>query len=255
MLQRFSLALGLLGTATGAHASARRSTALFDLSSERPTPEVRQAIVEVERDCTYSEFSRIGPRPAEVARCNRAEAKAVALGTPAARWALARTDAGAGIFQNQRLYDIAARVGDLSLAELLVHGLEKLATLSDSERAGEEHSLAATLRALTYAELTGTDPATWRAWLDAHRGLSRTQLLAERVAAARAQLAGDKPHAIIAARFLAAEPTTRTDGAAALQTVLGRADLTEVERRGLQRKLDSLPKTPAPLVANQAPRS
>ena len=251
-----------LGAGAVAHASASRSGELFGMSSERPTAEVQKAVEQMQRDCTYSEFSRIGPRPAEVARCNRAEGKAVALGAPAARWALHRIDGGMETFRSWRLYDLVARVGDLSLVEPLLHGLEQLTARSDSPRTSERRSITTALQTLTYAELTiDAEPAAWRAWVDAHRGLARAQLLAERVATARVQVNGvDRQPALTAARFLAAEPTTLSEGAAALQTVLRRADLTVGERRGLEYVLGRLPKelknAPAtPVAANQAPTS
>ncbi len=204
-----------------------------------------------EKACTYSEFSRIGPRPGEVARCNAAEEKAVALGADAARAALARlddeqTDATA----RWRLYDTVARVGDLAFVEPLVRGLEREDEHGlGGERHYERAAIARVLKTLTYADPKGTPAIAWRAWADRHRGTTRAQLFAERVERARGDLTQkDTYEAATAAHFLAMLPATRSEGVAALMEILARKDLPVALRMHVRSLLEKVPTAPAQLA-------
>jgi len=125
----------------------------------------------VASSCAYSEMSRIGPSDEQVARCNKAEEKLLALGTraiPAVLHALddGRMSSGAV----NRSYDVLARAGDPSIAASLVDALEKLEAHPDSARAFERWPLKNALERLTHAGLGAKASARdWRAWIDAHR--------------------------------------------------------------------------------------
>jgi hypothetical protein len=255
-MKRVMIGVGLLLVAGGAQASSQVRP-LFDVNARGIESQVKAAVEKMEANCEYSMFSRTGPRPAEVARCNRAEEKAISYGTPAARMALARLDSGHVDYSaTYRLYDLVARVGDLELVEPLVRGLERLEKPAYSERADESHAIVRTLSTLTYAKLDSKQPAAaWRVWADAHKGKTRAELLDERVAAARVEAATPTfTAAIAAARFLAQQPATRQEGRVALESLL-RRELTPSERRQVESAIKQVPTAPAQLAASGEPRA
>lgn len=243
-------AAALCALAPRAHASLEGRYRLFDVDDRGIDKKVRAAIAAVEATCTYSLYSRVGPRPSEVARCNRAEADAVALGPDAARMALVRIDQGTGPGAMNRLYDVVARVGDLRLVDTLIRGLE------ENERHGlagirryETPLIVRVLSTLTYAELNGTPAIQWRAFWDAHHDKTRAQLFALRLAEARVQVAADDVEvATSGARFLAEQPLTRTESRRALEALLRREGLTELQRAHIQDILRRIPTGPAQLA-------
>ncbi len=248
-------ALALVLSAGAANASQDGYYKLFDVDTKGIDSRVKEAISRVEKDCTYSMFSRIGPRPGEVARCNKAEENAVSLGTPAARQALARIDnKDTEHSARWRLYDVVARVGDLSLLETLVGGLEVQAKHGmTGERQYETQVIAQTLRTLTYADPKGTPAIQWREWLNAHKGQSRADLLAERTSEARKIAEGsDIDQAALSANFLATQPTTRHEGVSALEKLLTRGEITQQQKNRIQSFLRQIPKAPAQLVNAEA---
>jgi len=150
-----------------AHASARMS--LYE--RPRADDEATRRAVAVASSCDYSEMSRIGPSESQVARCNQAEQKLLALGkraVPAALHALDESGARGGAVQ--RYYDVIARSGDLAAVEPLVAALEKLEANPDASRGFERFHISNTLERLTHAGLENASAKDWRAWADAHRG-------------------------------------------------------------------------------------
>jgi hypothetical protein len=243
-------ALALVLSAGAANASVDGHYKLFDVDTRGIDSRVKEAIAKVEKDCTYSMFSRIGPRPGEVAKCNKAEENAVSMGPAAARQALLRIDSEKTEHSARwRLYDVVARVGDLSVVETLVKGLESAQLHGiDSERHYETNQIVQTLRTLTYADPKGTPAIQWRAWLEAHKGATRSELLAERTDLARKQAAGtDFEQATTSAYFLAMQPTTRREGVSALEKIMER-ELTPSQKARIQSLLRQVPKAPAQLA-------
>lgn len=255
-MKRVMVAVGMLLTAGGAHASSEVRP-LFDVNARGIESRVKDAVEKMEAQCEYSMFSRIGPRPGEVARCNKAEEKAISQGAAAARMALVRLDSGhVNYSATYRLYDLIARVGDLDVVEPLVRGLERLQKPAFAERADEANAIVRTLTTLTYARLDAKQPATaWRAWAVAHKGKSRPELLEERIAASRVEVATPSfTQAIAAARFLAQQPATRAEGRVALELLLSR-ELTPSERRQVESAIRQVPTAPAQLAASGEPRA
>jgi hypothetical protein len=244
-------ALALVLSAGAANASVDGRDKLFDVETRGIDSRVKEAIEKVEKDCTYSMFSRIGPRPGEVAKCNKAEERAVSMGPAAARQALIRIDAehGPHSASRWRLYDVVARVGDLSVVETLIKGLETTELRGIGfERRYEAQQIAYTLRTLTYADPKGTPAIQWRAWFEAHKGQTRGELLAERTDQARKQAAGiDFEQATTSAYFLAMQPTTRREGVSALEKIMER-ELTPPQKSRIQSLLRQVPKAPAQLA-------
>jgi len=213
-----------------AGASESRFQKLFDISSSSIDSRAREAVAKMDGVCTYSQFSRLPPRPEAMRECDAAEQKAVSLGAAAARAAMAHLDdEKTPPMVRNRLYDVIGRTGDVSMIESLVVALER-ASQKDNPRIWEKHALVRALQTLTYAELPGTPEIQWRAWFDAHKGQSREQLFAARAAQSREQLDQPIPTASAGARWLLAQPSTREEGARALAKLYARADLSQPDR-------------------------
>src|SRR5262249_23023402 len=131
---------------------------------EQPAPAARDAVTAIGRSCTFSEFSRVGPSPAVRRRCDEVMKKAIALGPPAAQAALvAMNGEVTGFTPRARLFDLVSRVGDVSLAPVLVGGLS-----SPEADAQVRVFIEEALRKLTYAHIG--EPTPWNAEeLGAHR--------------------------------------------------------------------------------------
>jgi hypothetical protein len=222
----------------------------------------QEAVARVAADCTFSELSRIGPSPKVLDRCNRAEENALRFGVEGARGALAVLDRPAtSVSARYRLYDVVARGGDMTTAETLVAGLERARRLDSGLRAHEAYQIGEALRRITSASVgerapwdgeSGEHPGAWRAFVAAHRGESRGQLLADRSVEARVHKgARELTTAFVAARFLAAQPATRTEGVAALRALLGRPRLDRNEEETIRSTLDQLPPPMPGAVAAQ----
>lgn len=239
-MSRLALALTLLLTAGGAHASV----SLFGIDGSDVSRDVKKAIERVERDCTYSMFSRMGPRPADQARCQAAIEVAAKLGPDAARYALYRVDTATEMRTNRAfLYQLAGRAGDLTLVPMLVQALDTLDNRAPIERRYERYQITAALQALTAADPKGTPSIAWRTWLDGHdlKHLTRAALLQERIADNRkAASSAQASEAIPAAQWLASQPSTRSDGILALRALLAREDLGEADRRNVARYLQAV---------------
>jgi hypothetical protein len=239
--------LGLLLLAAPAGASQDGFYKLYDVDGRAVDEKARIAVVRMQADCGYSEFSRLGPRPEQVARCNAAEEKAVSLGSEAGRAALVVIDLeSTNPSVRWRLYDVVARSADLGFVEPLVRGLEREEARGlGNQRRYERQAITRALESLTYAEVKGTPAIQWRAWADAHRGQTRAQLLSARVERAR----DDVSHAAVteaaqAAHFLALEPSTRREGLNALEALRARKDLTHLERATVEALIQQVPSAP-----------
>jgi hypothetical protein len=231
---------------------------LFGLSERDTDARAREALRRVIKDCEASEMSRIGPSPAQIARCEKAEKKALALGPKVARAALVYLDSPAMEEEQQgiyRLYDLVARAGGLELVEPLIRGLER------NEREGlagarryETQLIADALTALTYAEPKGTPAIQWRAFWSQHHDKSRAELWALRTDEARTQTkSADFTLALGAARFLAGQAHTRKEGLSALSALAARPELSPAERRQLRAIQRDLEKTPPDSDLEQRP--
>jgi hypothetical protein len=228
---------------------------LFD-PPERVEDKAKAEVARVAKDCNYSEMSRIGPRPEQVARCNAAEEKLIALGSNGARAAIAAIDDESTRYNVRwRLYDVIARSADLAFVEPLVVALEREEARGlGNVRHFERQAIAQALETLTYAELKGTPAIQWREWANAHRGQAREQLYAERVAGARTDIAGGTvEQATVSARFLAMQPPTRGEGVRALKALLARPDLTHTQRINVEAVLGQVPEAPAQVAQKPAP--
>jgi hypothetical protein len=268
MRTKIATVLGLLALAGVARASKEGPTLFGEEWGKDLDPKARAAVGKVVEECAYSMFSRIGPMPGQVAKCNAAEERAISLGVPAARAAVARLDESISDGARGRLYDIVARAGDVTFIEPLVVALERS---SDKPmpfmRSMDRHSLNAALSRITFAgvgerapwvsDAKPADGPAWRAWLNAHRNQSRDQLLADRVARSRANAAapGVEP-AFLASQFLSQQPATRGEGLAALQALLGRPSLGREERTTIQSAIQRVapPQAPTQAVAKGEPR-
>jgi hypothetical protein len=200
----------------------------------------RTALAEMVRRCEFSEMSRSGPLPGQVAGCERSEHQAIGVGAdvvPDALRMLNADDLGYGV--RSRVYDLLARVGDLRALHPLVEALAKIAA-GENEGGADQDFIAQTLARLSYAKVGERAPwsqddedpkgvaAEWRSWLKEHSGMSRAELLRERVTDARAHVAdGDAGAAFVAARSLLQQPATRGEGLVALRSLLHRPNLPE----------------------------
>ncbi|MSP60434.1 MAG: hypothetical protein EXR72_08840 [Myxococcales bacterium] len=264
--------LALAASGGGRAAASREGASTFPKLFDDPAitaPEdakARQAVEKLARECTYSMYSRIGPSPEVVERCDRAEKNAISRGPDAARAALVLLDrASTGMTVRWRLYDVVARAGDIALLAPLVAGLERAARPDAGPRSDDRHLIGTVLQRISYASVGErapwvqgdgeVAPAEWRSWLDRNQGKARSQLLAERIGAARSQVAvPDLAAAFTGARFLAELPATQEEGRAALQGLLARPDLEPRQSNSIQHALDALPKADQAVAAKGTPR-
>jgi hypothetical protein len=262
----------LVCTAEGAWAEdgAPPVTKLFD---DTPSEGSRAGALldNLTRDCSYSPFARVGPRPSDVARCQSAEQKAIALGPSIVPFALARLNsANLNYGVRVRTYDLLARIGDPKALEPLVAALEKLDAAHQASH--DRQLILSTLTRISYArvgerfgarvyETWGTNgglpesadmTAAWRSWIDQHKGMTRAELLDERIADARQHAAdADVDSAFAAGRFLSEREETRREGFAALRAMLTRPNLPE-QIASLIRAIIGAP-PPAPKTAPPPP--
>jgi hypothetical protein len=222
--------------------------------------EARKAVAQIALACSYSPLSRIGPSPRERQLCDKATTQASALGADAARaslQALERADTPTGA--RYRLYDVVAQSGDPALAEPLATAIDRVKT--QAFLFDESFAIEHTLQKITYASVGDRAPwvplqpdgaqrdraEAWRRFVAQHRGQSREQLRAERLADARAHKSdGDAARAYFAASFLAAQPDARDEGRAALTALLGRGDLPRGAQSSVRSVLESLAAPAAP---------
>ena len=227
-------------------------------------PNLDRALSQVLKSCWYSEYSRGGPPRRDVVKCNQAEKRLIAFGVAAANAGLAaldREETGAAL--RERLYDVAARNGDLSTVKALGTALERLgkaprADIKTADRQGEGLEIESTLARLTFANIGERAPwegeitwnaipaaAPWQAWIAGHENSPPSAWLADRITEARAHAAdSDLRTAFIAARFLAMHGATQKEGIAALKAVLHRKGATEEQRAAIQEALENVPTIP-----------
>jgi hypothetical protein len=212
----------------------------------------RAALEDVAKSCDFSVFSRSGPRPSQIAGCERSVQRAVAVGPSVVPDALrALNDDELGYGARIRTYDVLARVGDVRSLESLVTALGKL-----PDEAPDRAHVLNTLARISYASVgemapfSEKDPepkevtAAWRSWLDAHRGMSQGELLSERLANARQHAAdADIETAFIAARFLVQRKATEKEGIAALKNLLGRSNLASAAADSIRELMEESTRT------------
>jgi hypothetical protein len=240
--------------AAPAGASESRFEKMFDVDPSSIERNAREAVAKMDGVCTYSQFSRLPPRPETMRECNAAEQKVVALGVAGARAAMAHLDEEkTPSMVRNRLYDIIGRSGDVRMIESLVVALEREAATPQNPRNWERYAMVRALQTLTYAELPGTPSIQWRIWFDEHKGQSREQLFAARAAESRESL--DKPisMASVGARWLLAQASTRNEGAQALGRLFARADLSQQDRVMLNQVAYGAGITPPGAPAAQPP--
>jgi len=243
----------LLPLAAIANADPPHYALYSGLSREGVSPEVKAAVKKVEKACGFSLYSRGGPRPAEVKRCNQAEERALALGPEVARWALVRVDDSLKSDDGeaaQRLYDLVGRSGDLTLVEPMIAGLEILAKKrSDHFRQYYEREfIVGTLQEITFADLIGTPSIQWRQFWQVNKDKTRAELYALRLAEARREATAketDFDRAAKQAFFLANHLETRTEGIDLLTEFSKREELKENQQRLLKSYLRRVPKEAA----------
>lgn len=148
--------------------------------------------------CTYSELSREGPRPSDMAACEAAVSKVIQRGSEAIGPILAaldnqRTQWGT----RRRLYDVLARTKDTRLAEPLIRGMARITTRKIETRAWEVWAIHDVLSELTHAPVHERLPGyktrhvaskrraldlvvDWRLWLEGREGKSHDELVLER---------------------------------------------------------------------------
>ncbi len=264
MQRTLGILAALMVVAVGSNARADANTLpheLFDddLAHAPGSKEGRAGIEDIARLCNYSEFMRSGPRPQDIAACQKGVERAVAAGTAVSPDALRKlNDKKLGYGARLRVYDVLSRVADVRVLEPLVDALER----TDRDPTDRD-PIRLTLARISYAsvgETSGvgsdrpdlaTQVAAWRSWLATHRGMSRSELLADRIAEARARAVDADPEAaFVAARFLAQRKETQREGVDALQAILERPNLpSEVPppvRRLLQRIAPAPAKKPSP---------
>jgi hypothetical protein len=233
--------------------SVAASLAHADASGEPPWPKLyasyrptftgdekaaRDAVAGIVKSCRTPRISRIGPSEAEVARCQKAERRALALGTDGAQAAFATLDQEKVAFSEgvEHLYDLIARAGDPRTIAPLVAALERIEKGGQAmqDRQWESTTIGDTLRALTFSAIGFQDRwdnqslhvLAWRAWIESHRGMTRAQLLAARTAEAQRDKGAANPWtALAAAEFLAGQTATRAEGVAAIQAIAKRPNL------------------------------
>lgn len=242
-MKRLALALALLGTPALAQAS-EAFYRLYDVDPKALDPHAVEAVSKLERDCAYSMMSRLGPSPRQAAACDAQVKKVAALGSAGARAALAQLDTEHGGFGGRsRLYDVVARAGDLGFVEPLVKALER----EEAEGLGnprhyERNSISNALAALTYAEVKGTPAIQWRAWVDAHHGVDRATLLAERATEVESKIAtGTVEEISSGARFIAFQGGSPLRARKILTAYAARTDLSFADRHQVKLTLDNIP--------------
>lgn len=232
------------------------STTLYDIRKETVDKGALERIAQIDKACTVSMMSRIGPTPQQRAQCNAAVVAALENPREAAHAALYYLDqpSPSHRINEWRIYDVVARSQQLELAEKLVVALERIeARDSASRRMDEQSAITNTLHALTFAEPKGTPAIAWREWLTEHKHETRPQLLAAHVVRLRAIVANPATEAPILTstlEFLANEPTTRDEG---LRAIADRDTRKRLQPYYLDR-LDRLAKTlTAPALPNSKP--
>jgi hypothetical protein len=233
----------LLGASSLASAATDRFYRLYDLDP-RLDARTRAAIAELTKQCSYSAFSRLGPRAEQVEGCNRAEGRLVSMGTAGASAALATLDdPKLPESARPRLYDVIARVGDLSVIDLLVRGLEREEAAGlGNPRHHERRLITGALTELTFVQLAGTPAIQWRAWRDAHREVTRESLAAEREAELTAHSGeADVAEIVHGAWLLGTHRAGQAGARRVLEALLLRTDLNATQRSRVRDALDTLP--------------
>ena len=187
---------------------------LYDpVEAVRRNAEADSKVRKLQTACAVGAMLRMGPSPAQAARCEAAEKDVLALGVAGARAALAQLDAPS-MQGTSRLYDVIGRSAELAFVGPLVHALEREAAApTGNDRHWEVQTIARTLTQLTYAAPKGTPAIAWRTWADAHHGVSRATLVQERMTEVEASLAApDVGGRIEAALFLMERAETRERG-------------------------------------------
>jgi hypothetical protein len=202
---------------------------------------------------------RSGPRPEDVARCNRAEKGAIALGKASAQAALAALDLREQNYgAESRLYDVVARVGDIGVVELLVHALEILARPEGESRRPDAMAIEPVLQKLTFAAIGEKLPwevnllpdlnvqsRAWRSWLAEHASMDRDELLAERLVEERPHLAdANVERAFRAATFLLDQPVSRDEGLAAMSVLAARPGIVGRQAEAIEERLEDAKRIP-----------
>lgn len=214
-------AFALLLSAPYARASIPTTT-LYDISKESVDKAALERIAKVDKACTVSMMSRIGPTPQQRAQCDAAVVAALETPREIAHAALYYLDQHSPqiMFNSWRIYDVVGRSQQLDLAEKLVVALERIEAGSVAQqRTHERAAIASTLQRLTFAEPKGTPAIAWREWLTQHKHETRPQLLAAHVVRLRGILANpatDESTLLLTLEFLANEPTTRDEGLRAI---------------------------------------
>ena len=250
-------AFALLLSAPYARASIP-STTLYDIGKESVDKAALERIATVERACTVSMMSRIGPTPQQRAQCDAAIVAALEKPREAAHAALYFLDQPSpNRFSNTwRMYDVIARSQQLDLTEKLVVALERIeAGRVEQPRTHERTAIASTLQRLTFADPKGTPAIAWREWLTEHKHETRPQLLAAHVVRLRRLLTNPSTEQSILTstlEFLANEPTTRDEGLRAIAD----ADMRKRLQPYYLDRLDRLAKAlTAPPTQKAAPSS
>jgi hypothetical protein len=260
MQRTFATLAALMLVTLGANSRAdpkAKSPELFDddLARAEGTKEGHAAIEAIARQCEYSMYMRSGPRPQDVAACEKSVARAVAAGPLVVPDALRKlNDRSFGYGARIRMYDVLVRVGDVRVLEPLVGALER------SERdPTDRDSIRSALARISYAkvaEVSGlsvdrpdlaAQVAAWRSWLVDHKGMSRPQLLEDRIADARAHVGDpDVETAFIAARFLAQRKETQREGLTALEALLERPNLPSEVQAPVRHLIHRIAPAPEP---------
>jgi hypothetical protein len=259
----------LLLAAIGSNSRADSNTPpprLFDddLARAEASSEAVAAIDELVQKCEYTRHSRSGPRPDQIAGCEKSVARAVAVGPSIVPIALRQLNSQSmGYGARLRTYDVLARVGDVRSLESLVIALER--TERDPNDRTDRDFILHTLARISYAKVgevsglgdvrpdTTAEVAAWRSWLGEHRGMSRSQLLDDRIADARAHVGDpDLDTAFIAARFLAQRKETQHEGLALLDALLERPNLPNEAPARIRTLIRRIAPAPAP-AKNQSP--
>ncbi len=131
MQRTLGILAALMVVAVGSNARADANTLpheLFDddLAHAPGSKEGRAGIEDIARLCNYSEFMRSGPRPQDIAACQKGVERAVAAGTAVSPDALRKlNDKKLGYGARLRVYDVLSRVADVRVLEPLVDALER----------------------------------------------------------------------------------------------------------------------------------
>jgi hypothetical protein len=243
----FGLALVAPGVA---HAETDGFYRFYSVTPDSLEPAAHASVTRLVAACETIVYSRVGPSPKQVKRCNAAEAQLAARGAAGVRAAMAKLDDPEARDAAPRLYDVIARSRDLANVEPLIHALElEQGAGLGNERSDEKELIVHTLAALTYAAPLGTPAIQWRTWETIHHGRTREQLYAERRAEVDEQLAhGSVQEQVRAASFLAQRSETRAIAKAKLEALAALPNLTADDRSAIEEATYQLPveETPPP---------